>query len=353
MSVYDCLIIGGGQSGLAVAYYLRRSKINYRILDEQSQAGGAWIHVWDSLKLFSPAEHSSLPGWLMPKGVEAYPSKAEVIDYLQHYEQRYQFPIQRNTEVYRVKKEAQLFVVYTSKGVLKSKTIVSATGTWKKPYIPSYPNQALFEGKHVHSAQYTNPGDFVDEAILLVGGGNSGAQILAELSQTNPVTWITLDPPKFLPDDVDGRYLFEYATKLYQAKKAGLPPPPKASLGDIVMVETVKEARSRGVLVSQPPFTAFTATGVRWDDGRELAVDTVIWCTGFKSALTHLTPLQVINSQGRVATEGTKATAIDGLWLVGYGGWTGFASATLIGVGRSARQTAKEVTDFLKSLETV
>lgn len=345
---YDCLIIGGGQSGLAVAYYLRRSSLSYLILDEQDEAGGAWLHTWNSLRLFSPAEHSSLPGWLMPKSDESYPKRNEVIAYLRDYEKRYKFPLKRSTRVLNVEKHAEGYLVRTNQGELLCKALVSATGTWASPFIPEYPNASSFGGTQIHSAQYKSPDVFVGKKVIIVGGGNSGAQILAELSEKTEVTWATLTPPKFLPDHVDGRYLFEYATKLYQAKKAGLPPPPKASLGDVVMVESVKEARTRGVLTSRSMFTQFTKDGVLWDDGQEEMIDVVIWCTGFKPSLTHLDSLNLLNDQGRVATTGTKAKGVQGLWLVGYGGWTGFASATLIGVGRSARKTAQEIVDYLK-----
>lgn len=346
---YDVIIIGGGQSGLATAYYLRRNKLSYLILDEQATSGGAWLHAWESLHLFSPAEQSSLPGWMMPKGENEYPNRQEVIEYLKQYEARYKFPIQRDTTVQKVTKKGNIFEITSAKGTITCTALVSATGTWSKPFIPEYPNQEHFRGQQLHSAFYQYPEAFEGQDVLIVGGGNSAAQILAELSKTSKTTWVTLTPPKFLADDIDGRYLFNYATKLYQAKKAGLPPPPKANLGDIVMVESVKEARTRKVLHSKVPFEGFTETGVVWEDGTSLAIDTVIWCTGFHSALDHLTSLQITNSQGRIATDGTRATELAGLWLVGYGSWTGFASATLIGVGRSARQTAKEISDYLST----
>ena len=346
-TIYDCLIIGGGQSGLAVAYYLRRSKLNYLILDQEKQAGAAWLHAWDSLKLFSPAEHSSLPGWMMPKGSGPYPTRQETILYLKQYEERYKFPLIRDTKVENIKKEENLFIVSTQKGVYKSKSVVSATGTWGNPYIPSYEGQENFSGLQLHSAQYQNNVPFINKSVLVVGGGNSGAQILADLSEVAKTYWVTLTPPKFLEDHIDGRYLFEYATKLYQAKKAGLPPPPKASLGDIVMVDSVKKARKNNILNALEPFDRFYTNGVIWENGKKIALDAIIWCTGFKPALKHLRHLIEIDHKGCTEVQGTQSKTVNGLWLVGYGSWTGFASATLIGVGRSARQTAKEITLYL------
>src|SRR5262249_11257544 len=119
--------------------------------------------------------------------------------------------------------------------------------------------------------------------------------------------------------------------------------PPPDDLGDIVMVAPVLEARERGVLVAVPPFLRFTETGVVWPDGVEERIDAVVWCTGFRPALEHLRPLGVIGADGRGRTEGPRSLVEPRLWLVGYGNWTGFASATMIGVGRTARDTVRQI----------
>ncbi|MEL7001851.1 MAG: ArsO family NAD(P)H-dependent flavin-containing monooxygenase [Bacteroidota bacterium] len=344
---YDVIIIGGGQSGLASAYYLRRSGFSYVILDEKEKPGGAWLNTWKSLKLFSPSEHSSLPGWMMPKATEEYPGRDHVIEYLKNYENRYKLPVERPVEVQSIKKEGDTFYIATSQGQYLSKVIVGATGSWKKPHIPSYNNLSLYNGHQVHSAFYSDVEMYTGKKALIVGGGNSGAQILAEVSKVANTTWVTLNEPKFLPDDVDGRYLFEFATRQYKAKLEGKTIQPAGSLGDVVMVESVKEARGRGVLGSRRPFDSFYEEGVIWSDGEKEVFDAVIWCTGFKPSLNIFESLVDLNDKGRPVTKGTKVVSTNGLWLVGYGSWTGFASATLIGVGRTARQTAKEVIDYL------
>lgn len=343
---FDVIIIGGGQSGLACGYFLRRTDLNYLILDEQEAAGGAWNETWDSLRLFSPAEHSSLPGWLMPKAQEAYPDKAHVKKYLTDYEARYKLNIARPVVVHGVNKTKGSFILNTSNGEYTCKALISATGTWKKPYIPEYPNQSVFKGQQLHSAYYKNHKQLKGDKVLIIGGGNSGAQILADLHEKAATTWATLKEPKFLPDDVDGRYLFEFATKQYKAKLAGKKIEPVGTLGDVVMVDSVKQARENGCLISKRPFEAFYENGVVWADGTKEKFDTIIWCTGFKSALDHLDSLK--NDKGQIPTKLTKSTEIEGLWLVGYGSWTGYASATLIGVGRTARQTIKEVEEFIQ-----
>jgi hypothetical protein len=158
---------------------------------------------------------------------------------------------------------------------------------------------------------------------------------------------VTLEEPTFLPDDVDGRVLFERATRRYRSMQEGNEEEPVGGLGAIVMVPPVREARDRGTLESVRPFGGFTEEGVVWPDGTEEPIDAVIWCTGFRPSLGHLEPLGVVGDDGRVATDGTRSVLERRLWLVGYGDWTGYASATLVGVGRTARSTVEEIEEEL------
>ncbi|WP_046113660.1 ArsO family NAD(P)H-dependent flavin-containing monooxygenase [Aquincola tertiaricarbonis] len=349
----DVAVIGGGQAGLSVGYFLRRTRRSFCILDAEPAPGGAWRHAWPSLRLFSPASSSSLAGWMMPATAQAEPQRDEVIDYLARYEARYALPVRRPWQVRAVTDEGshlqlQAEAADGSRHGWRARAVVSATGTWREPYRPQYPGQALYRGRQLHSADYAGPDGLAGQRVLVVGGGNSGAQILAELSQAAQAVWCTAAPPRFLPDEVDGRVLFERATQRWRALQQGLvPDDPPGGLGDIVMVASVREARARGVLVARPMFERFTATGVRWPDGVQQDFDAVVWCTGFRPALRHLQPLGVVDAQARVAVQGTRSSLQPRLWLVGYGEWTGMASATLIGVMRTARSTAQEVEGFL------
>ena len=346
--IYDLIIIGGGQSALACAYFLRRSGIDYLILDDQEQCGGAWRQAWESLTLFSPAEHSSLPGWLMPPSKETFPEREHVIKYLCEYEKRYGFPILRPIRVFNVIKEQDVFLLSTDRGNHRSKTVISATGTLQKPFIPAILGKELFTGKQLHSSQYRNPAIFKDKKVLIVGEGNSGAQILAEVSKVAKTSWATAKVPQFLPDDIDGRVLFDVASARYYAqRKVEVFDDSKYNLGSIVMVPSVQEARQRKVLNHRGSLNIIYGKGVVWEDGIEEEFDTIIWCTGFGFATDHLKRLVQPDRRGKIPTAGTKCIEVPGLWLVGYGQWTGFASATLIGVGRSGRQTVREVEAYL------
>src|SRR6185369_3961339 len=127
---FDVIVIGGGQSGLAMGYYLRRSGLSYIILDNQKEPGGAWLHTWKSLRLFSPAQWSSLPGMIMSGGSHQYPDRNETIAYLNSYEHKYSLRVERPVDVIDVRKKDNEFELETSQGVFYAKVIVSATGSF-------------------------------------------------------------------------------------------------------------------------------------------------------------------------------------------------------------------------------
>ncbi|MEV4274002.1 ArsO family NAD(P)H-dependent flavin-containing monooxygenase [Micromonospora chalcea] len=342
----DVVVVGGGQGGLAAGYYLRRAGLDYVILDAQSQPGGAWGHGWDSLRLFSPAEYSPLPGWGMPRQEgEDFPTAGHVVDYLRAYEQRYDLRVRRPVRAHEVRRAGERLAVETDAGRWLARYVISATGTWECPYVPDIPGREEFAGRQLHTVNYASPEEFRGQRVVIVGGGNSAAQILAEVSRVAETTWVTLRPARFMPDTVDGRVLFGVATR----KAAGGAGGGVSDLGDIVMVPSIRDARERAVLHSRPMFVRLTDRGVRWADGAEQPCGAVIWCTGFQPDLAHLAPLLPGWRQGKVAVEGTRSMDEARLYLLGYGDWTGPASATLVGAGRTAKATVADIATRLRA----
>lgn len=288
----------------------------------------------------------------MPPVTEGNPDRDHVVSYLEQYEARYGFPIVRPVSVTAVERSERGLRVRSKDRDWEARAVISATGTWSKPYVPAYPGIEVFQGQQIHSAHYQSPEAFQGKRVVVVGGGNSGAQIYAELSEVADATWVTTEEPAFLPDDVDGRVLFERATERLKAQQEGrVIEAPVGGLGDIVMVPSVVRARERGALRAVRPFASFTPDGVAWSNGEKTQVDAVIWCTGFRPALDHLLALGLLDGDGRVEVDGSRSIREPRLWLVGYGDWTGLASATLIGVTRTARSTVNEVVEYLNSLE--
>lgn len=354
----EVAVIGGGQAGLAVGFYLRRAGLapgrDFVIVDAADRPGGAWPHMWEGLRLFSPAGFSSLPGWMMPPWddtIRGYPPRDHVVDYLSRYEERYDLQVARPHRVRAVQRaddDPNGRLVVAADGLdLAARGVVSATGSWERPFWPAYPGKNDFVGRQLHAADYRAPGEFAGQRVVIVGGGNSAAQILAEVSTVAETTWVTSREPRFLPDDVDGRVLFATARARIEALDEGRDHAGVAGLGDIVMVASVKDARDRGVLRSRPIFAHLTRDGVAWADDTTQRCDAVIWCTGFRPALRHLHPLGLRRRNGLVRVGGPSGTAAlnePRLHMVGYGDWTGPASATLAGVGPSAKAAAAALT---------
>lgn len=310
---YTAIVVGGGQSGLATAYYLRRFEVDFLVLDNQETPGGAWLHTWPSLTLFSGAGFSNLPGWPMPQ-YPGYPPASHVVDYLERYEERYDLPVRRPVEVRNVRHDGEVFRLETSAGQFTAEHLVAATGTWSAPFVPHY--SGTFRGRQWHSSIYPGPEPFRGTKVAVVGGANSGAQIAADLVGAADVTWFTLKEPRWMPDDVDGRDLFLQSRRRILGGSAG------PNLGDIVALPHLRQLRDTNQLTATPIFESLD----------ELDHDHLIWCTGFRPALGPFRPLM----RGR-------EPAVQNLHLVGYGTWTGDGSATLMGVGPFAKQTAQLV----------
>ena len=202
-----------------------------------------------------------------------------------------------------------------------TENVVAATGTWSAPFVPSYPG--TFAGTQWHSANYPGTTPFRSTTVAVVGGANSGAQIAAELTSVAEVTWYTRQPPRWMPDEVDGRVLFRRNRLRALALQRGEPDPgTDSALGDIVVLPEVRRARDTGRLQATPMFTSLD----------EIDADHLIWCTGFRSAIG---PIRRLLDHGRPKHPG--------LHVVGYGDWTGPGAATITGVGPYAKQAARRI----------
>ncbi|QGU02382.1 putative oxidoreductase CzcO [Corynebacterium kalinowskii] len=332
----DVLIIGAGQAGLATAYYLRRSGLRVVLIDAEASPGASWNHTWGNLRLFSPARISSLPGWQLTLPPDSYPSPDQIIDYFSAYEQRYRFDVRRPVTALRTSGRGPFHTDLSNGDAIVSEYLVNATGNASRPFVPSIPGQRQFQGTQLHSRHYRGPEDFTGLRVAVVGGGNSGAQIAADLSGSATVTWCTLRPPRFLPEDYDGARLFSVAAQHIAAINAGDTAPKVSDLGDIVLVPPVKKALDAGMLQANSMFQRLTSTSAVWADGRAQPIDAIVWCTGFRPALRHL------KGYG-LELSGTALVDAPRMHLVGYGDWVGPAADTIIGVNPYARSAAQAI----------
>lgn len=322
--LHQIIVIGGGQAGLATAFYLRRFELDFIILDDGVRPGGSWNQVWPTMTLFSTSEYSSLPGMQMPrKDGDLAPD--DVTAYFAAYERSYDFPIVRPVSVDKVHPENGHFRVTTDGETYYAENIVMATGTQSRPVVPSYPGTIL--GQFWHTANYPGPDLFRDKKVAIMGAGNSGAQLAAELSEVADVQWLVREEPKFMSDEITGTELFRRSKRRALAELRGEEelPPSVDELGDIVMTEPIKRARDEGRLT--------------WRDVPEsldeLDVDHFIWATGYTPALRPVSDL--LDEQRR--------PTVENIHLVGYGDWTGPGSATITGVGAFAKRSAEAIAE--------
>src|SRR5699024_1672637 len=282
-----------------------------------------------------------MPFWPDPGN----PSAAHVVSYLKAYEDRYNLPDHRPIRVWRVQERPRGgYLAHTDHGTWTSRTATNATGSSRHASVPFIPGAAQFTGTQLHTTDYRSSDQFRGARVLVVGGGNSGAQIAADLLPTaSAVTWVTRRPPRLLPVEIDGRALFQLATRDVQHNGVPQIPDGLAALGDIVGTPPLRNARDARLLAPSPMFCRFTPTGVQWSTGEQVALDAVIWCTCFRPDLGHLQGLKLHRNTATPATTTdppTQSRDHTGLFFLGYGDWCGPASATLIGVGAPARATS-------------
>lgn len=341
--VFDTIVVGAGQAGLAAAYHLQQNGLQFLVLEASKQTAGSWPHYYDSLTLFSPARFSSLPGLKFPGDGDRYPHKDEVISYLIDYAKHFQFPIQTGVKVTDIKQKGSNFEIVTSKKeAFFAKTLISATGAFSSPYIPKISNQDLFQGEVIHSYQYKNEQAYQNKRIVIVGGGNSAVQIGYELAQFARVSLATRKPISFVPQVILGKDVHFWFDQLgidrFSFTKS------LATKTNVLDRGIYKEAIANNKPDQRPMFTSFTEKGVIWDDGQEEEVDVVIFATGYRYNMEYLTSLQdaVDEAKNPIHNRGISET-VPGLYYVGLAGQRNFASATLRGVGADAKYVVKHL----------
>ena len=348
----DIAVIGAGQAGLSSAYHLQRLGITpvkgFIVLDSSASPGGAWQYRWPSLTLSTVNRIHDLPGMsfesVVDSGATEVQAAVAVPQYYEAYEKKFELPVYRPVTV-RVVCNRDRLVVETDTFDVSVRGIINATGTWENPYIPEYTGADSFRGRTLHTKDYRTADEFRGLHVVIVGAGISAIQLLDEISRVTTTTWVTRRPPEFRhgPFDEDaGRR----AVKLVEERvRAGLPPQSVVSVTGLPVTPAIEAMRDRGVLERRPMFSEIVEHGVRWDDGTELHADVILWCTGFRSALDHLAPLQLREANGGIVMTGRLATQVakdPRIHLVGYG-----PSASTIGANRAGNSAATELSRFL------
>lgn len=360
MTTLDTIVIGAGQAGLAAGYQLQRVGLNFRILEASAAAGGSWPHYYQSLHLFSPARFSSLPGLPFPGDGDRYPARDEVVAYLRSYAQHFQLPIDTNTRVARVERDASGFTVQAADGrSYQARSLIAATGSFHRPHLPSIPGQKEYGGTILHSFAYHDPAPFVGQRVVIVGGGNSAVQIATELAQVAQVSIATRAPLRFIRQRPFGRdvhfwwWLLRLDTSPFEHPLGALfrRLVEKGSPG-VLDGGSYRAAVAAGAPDSRLMFTRFASDGVVWADGQTEAVDSVIFATGYRPNLDYLAPLGALDAEGQALQRHGISLTMPGLGYVGLSDQRTFASATLRGVGADAAVVVGALARQLKPVQS-
>jgi putative flavoprotein involved in K+ transport len=279
----EVVVIGGGQAGLAAGYYLSRAGIPFLILDAGPRAGEAWRQRWDSLELFTPARYSSLPGMRFPGDPGHYPGKDEVAGYLAAYARAFALPVRYNTRVDALERSPDGYRLQTSAGTYEPGQVIVATGAYQQPFIPPIAAGLASEVTQLHSAAYRNPGQIPGWKVLVVGAANSGAQIAADLAPTHQV-WLSRGTPiRRLPRRILGIPIHSLGDHL------GLIAAPfdtwrgRTQRGDLLVGASLRQLARRQGIKLLGRATGAAGRTIRFADGQELHVDTVVWASGYRA----------------------------------------------------------------------
>jgi putative flavoprotein involved in K+ transport len=332
----DVAVIGGGQAGLVMGYFLGRQGRSFVILEAGASIGEAWRTRWNSLVLFTSRRFSGLAGRPFPGDPEGYATRDEVLAYLEQYAATFDLPVQLETPVRRLSPAAGGFDLELDDGLIKADQVVVATGPFQVPRIPAVADQLASEVFQIHSTGYMEPSDVPAGTVIVVGGGNTGYQIAEELSATRQVYLAIGSRQTPLPQRLLGRDLFWWLTKVGFFNKTV-----DSRIGqrlqqreDTLIGSSPKKIRRVGVEL-KPRLTGASGRLVNFADGSTLEVDAVIWATGYRSDYSWI-DAPVVDSDGRVKHR-RGVTDVPGLYFLGMP-WQYTRGSALIGWIKSDAQ---------------
>jgi len=346
--VHESLVIGAGQAGLSSSYHLHRLGIDHVVLDANPAPGGAWQHRWESLTMDDVHGVADLPDAPAPgRGHDR--ASAVIPAWFADYERRFDLPVIRPVTVDRVDSDGDLLAVRAGERRWLTRTLVNATGTWSRPFVPYYPGIDTFAGEQFHTMDYPGAEHFRGQRVLVVGGGASAVQFLGELRPVTETIWVTRTEPVWreTTGEFDGRAAI---AMVEERVRRGMPPRSVVSVTGLALRPQERRAEALGAYQRRAMFKSIEPDGVRWPDGSFEHVGAILWATGFRPAVTHLAPLRLTTEYGgirllsstRDVQSATTAADDPRVQLVGYG-----PSASTIGGNRAGRAAALDVQRFL------
>jgi putative flavoprotein involved in K+ transport len=347
-------VLGGGQAGLSVGYHLAQRGLPFVILDANERIGDSWRKRWDSLRLFTPARYNALPGMRFPGPTHSFSSKDEVADYLESYAARFELQVRTGIRVDRLSRNGRHFVVEAGNRRLEAENVVVAMASHQVPRVPPFAHELDPDIHQLHAGEYRNPAQLKEGTVLIVGAGNSGAEIAIEVAEKHP-TWLAGKESGHVPFRIErapARYLFlplMFRVVGHRVLTVRTPigrkmRPKLLSHGAPLVRVKPKDIAAAGV--ERVPRVVGVRDGLPLlEDGRVLEAANVIWCTGFRPEFSWIdlpvfgneeAPIEPIHHRGIVASE-------PGLYFVGLFFLYAMSSGFLPGVGRDAEHIAKNI----------
>jgi putative flavoprotein involved in K+ transport len=345
------VVIGGGQAGLAVGYCLRQRRLPFVILDDNDRIGDTWRKRWDSLRLFTPGRYDGLPGMPFPGSSSSYPTKDEVADYLEAYAREFELPVRTGVKVDTLSKVGTRFGVICGEQTLFAENVVVATGAWHNPKVPLFARELDDDIVQLHSKEYRNPSQIRGGGVLVVGAGNSGAEIAIELAPRHQ-TWLSgRDPGQeptragSLPDRLATPIMWFMATRVLtvntpfgrKVRDHFFDPPRGIPLGRVRRTDFAAAGIER-----VPRMTGVRSGHPVLENGTVLEVSNVIWCTGFTPDFDWIDLSLPIRNGVPVHVRGIVESC-PGLYFVGLPFLYSLSSALVGGVGRDAEHIVDHI----------
>jgi len=346
----ETIVIGGGQAGLAVGYHLAKRHLPFLILDANQRVGDAWRNRWDSLRLFNPARYAGLPGLAFPARGDSFPTKDQMADYLANYAKRFVLPVRNGIKVDRLWKEGDRFIMTSRRERFESENVVVAMANYQVPRVPAFARDLDPGIVQFHSHEYRNPSQLQEGGVLVVGVGNSGADIAIEVARSHQ-TWLSGKESGHIPWPIDsvisrfflvrlvrffGHHILTVATPIGRKLRPKLlstaTPLVRVKPKDLIDAGVESVSRVVGVRNGRPLLA----------DGRTLDVQNVIWCTGYEHGFPWI-DLPLSEDHGLPLHERGIVANVPGLYFVGLHFLYSMTSATLMGIGRDAARVVKAI----------
>lgn len=343
--MYHTIIVGAGQAGLSTGYYLAKQTDNFLILEKGNEVGLAWKERYDSLILFTSKQFSSLPGLKIDGKPNTLPTKDEIYHYLQRYALNFSLPIKLNTEVSKIEKAGEHYSVFTNGNTYITKNVIIATGPFHHPNIPSFAKNLSPGVLQLHSSEYKNPNQLKEGNVLVVGGGNSGAQIAVELAETRETFISIRQKLKYMPLTIGERSIFWWFDKtgILKASTNSWLGQKIQSKRDPIFGYELKDAISKNKIKVVDRVIDSKNKSVLFKNNRALEFQNIIWATGFKPDYRIVKNIPgVLDRSGRPIHD-RGVTNSEGLLFIGLPWQSRRGSALLEGVSYDAEFLMKYI----------